>query len=31
MSMTKRDYLAKKEIRNILSQEGYPTYSYLDE
>ena len=31
MSMTKRDYLAKKEIRNILSQEGYPTYSYLIE
>ena len=31
MSMTKRDYLAKKQIRNILSQEGYPTYSYLIE
>lgn len=31
MGMTKREYLAKNEIRNILSQEGYPTYSYLIE
>lgn len=29
MSMTKREFLAKKEIRNILAKEGYPTYSYL--
>lgn len=31
MGMTKREFLAKNEIRNILSKEGYPTYSYLIE
>lgn len=29
MTMTRREFLAKREIRKILSQEGYPTYSYL--
>lgn len=29
MSMTKREFIAKREIRNILAKEGYPTYSYL--
>lgn len=29
MAMTKREYLAKEEIRRILSEQGYPTYSYL--
>ena len=29
MSMTKREFIAKQQIRNILAKEGYPTYSYL--
>ena len=29
MSMTRREYLAKDQIRRILSTSGYPTYSYL--
>lgn len=29
MSMTKREFLAKQQIREVLSKEGYPTYSYL--
>lgn len=29
MGMTRREYLAKQEIRKILAEEGYPTYSYL--
>lgn len=29
MGMTKREFLGKQEIRRILSEEGYPTYSYL--
>lgn len=29
MAMTRREYLAKDQIRKILSSSGYPTYSYL--
>lgn len=29
MAMTKREWLAKQEIQNILGKEGYPTYAYL--
>ena len=29
MGMTRREFIAKNEIRKILSKEGYPTYSYL--
>lgn len=29
MAMTYREYLGKGEIRRKLSEEGYPTYSYL--
>lgn len=29
MGMTKRDAIAKQQTREILSEEGYPTYSYL--
>lgn len=31
MGMTRREYLAKDQIRKKLSEEGYPTYSYLIE
>lgn len=31
MGMTKRETIAKQQIRKILSEEGYPTYSYLIE
>ena len=31
MSMTRRDMVAKNEVRRQLSKEGYPTYSYLIE
>lgn len=31
MAMTKREFLGKQEIRKILAEEGYPTYSYLIE
>ena len=31
MGMTKRDAIAKQQTREILSEEGYPTYSYLIE
>ena len=31
MGMTKRETIAKEQIRKILSEEGYPTYSYLIE
>jgi vacuolar-type H+-ATPase subunit E/Vma4 len=29
MGMTRRESLAKQEIRKVLSKNGYPTYSYL--
>lgn len=29
MAMTRREYLAKDQIRRVLSKTGYPTYSYL--